>query len=308
MGFPQEVSWKTEDEVNDLIWEQLHTKNLKVYRDYLSDSRYHYEAIEKEIKTGVSPCPDILTNGFGQKPSVLFIGEVYGTINEFLPEEIILKGVDRSQKWANWIPKLYKSLIIDPGRSNPGIYSDLGKIYKLLENHLGFELEIGFTEVCKTVLFSKNKQGNPSVSKLYKPELIKYVDNCEYSFLYDRIQKIKGPCIIFTLSAIPFLYLLRIFDKQVFPKKIKKLNDSLEILFPGEYIREQISISKYTVDVGILPFTESITFQSLFKVKGKQIYVIPLSHPSNKHYGHWPSEKAVEKYIKTLLGHLPTFK
>lgn len=75
--FPENLCER--DSINDLIWAHLHSENLDAL-EVLNPNKFGIELMKEEIKSGYSPCPDILTKNFGKSFSVMFVSTVYGCI------------------------------------------------------------------------------------------------------------------------------------------------------------------------------------------------------------------------------------
>ena len=104
MAFNNDLQLKQEDVTNDRIWTKL---NSKEYLNLLDHKSFSIENIVKEIDTGCSPCPDILTKDFGVKPSILFVSTVYGLIYKYLN-----KKYNRDEmSWNGFCQHFYKTII-----------------------------------------------------------------------------------------------------------------------------------------------------------------------------------------------------
>ena len=148
ISFPQDIKLPAQDPVNEQIWQ--HLQNSTTPLEDLCPSKFCVQKIKDEIKTGCSPCPDILTGDFGRKPSVLFVSTVYGLVFKYIKKEF----VHSDNHWDEFIRKFYEDLIIP----NKGIYGRLNKIYDQVSSTWNDNPEFCFTELVKTVLVNdKNK-------------------------------------------------------------------------------------------------------------------------------------------------------
>ncbi|WP_044895871.1 hypothetical protein [Bacillus alveayuensis] len=130
MAFTNKLKLKMDDKINDEIWRNLNA-NDRAGLNLLDEKYFSIDNIIKEINTGCSPCPDILTENFGSKPSVMFVSTVYGLVNKYLKQEY-----NRSkQDWSTFCDDFYKKLF-NPVR----VYKRLDKIYRLLAEIKGQEL------------------------------------------------------------------------------------------------------------------------------------------------------------------------
>jgi hypothetical protein len=122
MSLPANISFPTKDAVNEKIWRYLHDGDLTPLDD-LNTSRLGLGVIKQEIESGCSPCPDVLTAGFGTRPSVLFVATVYGLIHEYLGQTFDR----RTTSWQEFAHVFYHELI----RHGKGIYGRLERLYDL---------------------------------------------------------------------------------------------------------------------------------------------------------------------------------
>ena len=201
MAFTNKLKLKMDDKINDEIWINLNT-NDRAGLNLLDAKYFSIDNIIREINTGCSPCPDILTENFGSKPSVMFVSTVYGLVNKYLKQEY-----DRSkQDWNTFCNDFYKKII----QFGTGIYKRLDKIYRLLAEIKGRELDFCFTELVKTVLVDHDNKVSGLGSK---GSFIKYFEEVEFRFLEERINQIKNECFIFSFSEEVTYFLVKIFNK-----------------------------------------------------------------------------------------------
>lgn len=293
MGFPCSPDLVITDEVNDEIWQHLHLKNRNAL-DTFNHDKYCIKKIKEEITTGCSPCPDILTKDFGKKTSVLFISTVYGLIYKYL-----FKKFNReTDPWYEFIQYFYDKII----QRRIGIYHRLSKIYDLCS--LGdLKPEFCFTELVKTVLVnSKNEVSGVETGE----DFIKYYLRYESPFLSKRLAMINSKCIAFTFSETTTFFTLTTLADLKKTNDIFKLPSNIELFyseFPSENLkficREKrtgnLDINVYADDT----YSKSIAFRTIFKVKNKEFYIIPLPHPSRSNNGNWSED--VWKELKKLI-------
>ncbi len=143
MPFPTQLPLSSKDAVNDRIWHHLHMRDYNAL-DVLNPERFSIDKIRNEIRTGCSPCPDVLTGEFGDRPSVVFVSTVYGLIHKYLGDTY-----DRSRdNWPVFIERFF-SLIVQTGT---GIYGRLSNVYRLVSENWEPQPEFCLTELVKTVL------------------------------------------------------------------------------------------------------------------------------------------------------------
>ncbi|MCZ2845228.1 MAG: hypothetical protein O2U61_01820 [Candidatus Bathyarchaeota archaeon] len=75
MSYVKHFDFVEVDEINNDIWKHIHYSNSNALNT-LDRNKFGMVEIKKEIETGCSPCPDIISKDFGIKPSVLFISTV----------------------------------------------------------------------------------------------------------------------------------------------------------------------------------------------------------------------------------------
>jgi hypothetical protein len=282
MAFPQDIKLPVQDSTNDRIWQYLQESTKPL--DDLCSTKFCIPKIIDEIGTGCSPCPDILTDGFGREPSVLFVSTVYGLINKYLNKDYV-----RSKRsWKDFVKEFYENIIIP----NKGIYGRLGKIYDQVSSTWNCNPEFCFTELVKTVLVDeKNKVSGLESQGSFVDYFIKH----EMTFLKERLSKIENKCIIFTFSEIPTFYtmtsLVGIEDPiggvSAVPEEFEIVRGKeSEIEFESKLKKNgkvQISISSSGNT-----YSKSIPFNILFKMKNRDIFVLPLPHPSGANNRNWP--------------------
>lgn len=297
MGFPQSINCLREDTINDKIWGYLHNTDRNPL-DVLNPKKFSISNIIDELNTGCSPCPDILTSDFGGKPSVIFISTVYGLIYKYL-----LRTFNReSDNWQNFIKLFYNDIIKD----STGIYGKLGKIYDQVAHKWRIEPDFCFTELVKTVLVDDKN----SVSGLdTKESFVQYFLKYESKFLSARLENIQDKCIAFTFSDVAtLLTITTLSDVKI--TQILKLPDNIE-LFYSDYPKDLFKFAtrqKRTGNIEInisagSSYSNSIAFNTIFKVHGKEFYIIPLPHPSGANNQYWTEN--VWKKIDNLLKVIP---
>jgi hypothetical protein len=287
MAFTNKLKLKMDDKINDEIWINLNT-NDRAGLNLLDAKYFSIDNIIREINTGCSPCPDILTENFGSKPSVMFVSTVYGLVNKYLKQEY-----DRSkQDWNTFCNDFYKKII----QSGTGIYKRLDKIYRLLAEIKGRELDFCFTELVKTVLVDHDNKVSGLGSK---GSFIKYFEEVEFRFLEERINQIKNECFIFSFSEEVTYFLIKIFNKgatleddfNILHTENKKVNINIRIKRNGDY--------QFNIEAGGT-YSNSVAFKTVLKVKDKKIYIIPLPHPSTANNKYW-QENQCWGQLKELL-------
>ncbi|MHB1407445.1 MAG: hypothetical protein ACYCV0_17870 [Desulfitobacteriaceae bacterium] len=299
MNFPSSHRLSSEDNVNDKIWKHLHSMDLDSLST-LDGTRFSIDLIRQEVNSGCSPCPDILTADFGKKTSVMFVSTVYGLIYNYLQVRYNRK----TESWPSFTEKFYNSII----QGDIGIYPRLGNIYRHVSNRLGYDPEFCFTELVKTVLV--DLEGN--VSGLDMPGFIHYFMSHEADFLSGRLTQIDSRCFIFTFSEIATFFTITTLAGVDSPIGVWELPNCFEVLFSSEKEKSNIqfvSRQKRTGNIEVKlnmegsTFSKSIAFRTIFKVTNKDIYIIPLPHPSGANNKYWSSE-IVRKQMEILIDKL----
>jgi hypothetical protein len=284
MAFMNDLPLKQVDRINDKIWTKL---NRKEQLKLLDPKSFSIKNIEKEIETGCSPCPDIITKDFGAKPSILFVSTVYGLIYKYLNK----KYSRDEQHWYEFCNHFYKRII----QSGTGIYSRLDKLYQVMTELTGEKLDYCFTELVKTVLVDEKD----NVSGLgSKGSFLQYFENAEYDLLEGRINEIQDKCIIFAFSEEVTYFLLEMFNSsnsfhhlvEIYHTENKEINISRKRNRNGDY--------KYTITADGT-YSNSVAFKTIFKVKDKEIFIVPLPHPSSANNRYWP--EACWEELRILL-------
>lgn len=296
MGLPQEIALPTQDRVNERIWCYLHDGD-QTPLDTLPTDRLGMDIIRAEIASGCSPCPDILTNGFGTRPSVLLVATVYGLIYDRLKQEFSRSGTS----WHDYIDTFYRQIIF----RGKGIYSRLDRLYDLACRVYGSELEFCFTELVKTVLADPDG----SVSGL-EGFWLRYFVRHEQGFLRQRLAGISGTCIVFTFSETATLATLAIlggeqdlFNIRGLPSRIKALlrTDQANHLRLQSWMTQRGNPRlSLTVDRPKATYTQAIAGRTFFRLKGSALFVVPLPHPSQANNQYWP-ERAWPELERLLL-------
>jgi hypothetical protein len=75
----------------------------------------------EEIDSGCSPCPDIISDNFGHKKSVVFVSTVYGLIHSKLETSFNRN----TQSWPMFTQCFFERII----QEGVGIYPRLAKVY-----------------------------------------------------------------------------------------------------------------------------------------------------------------------------------
>ena len=292
MAFPQDIKLPVHDSTNDRIWHYLQ-ESTKPLED-LCPSKFSIPKIIDEINTGCSPCPDILTGGFGKKPSVLFVSTVYGLINKYLK-----KNFERSENyWKDFVIEFYDKLIIP----NKGIYGRLGKVYDQVSSTWNCNPEFCLTELVKTVLVDKDNKVSGLESQ---GSFVKYFINNELAFLRERLSKIEDKCIVFTFSEVPTFYTMTSLV-GIDPMSVSAVPEEFEIICgkKSEMKFESKKRSENKIQISISSsgetFSKSIPFNTLFKMKDRDIFVLPLPHPSGANNRNWPKDRWTK--LETLIG------
>lgn len=287
------------DPLNNEIWKYLHSTHTDSLST-LEQSKYSIDLMLREIQFGCSPCPDILTQDFGKKTSVMFISTVYGLIYEYLKKSYQRQTDD----WHDFTNDFYRDII----QKNEGIYTRLGDIYNQVSVSCGFQPEFCFTELVKTVLI--DLKGN--VSGLHQPSFIRYFLKHEAQFLSERLKQIDSKCYIFTFSEVATFFSITTLASIPNPLGVEKLPDNIEVKYMSENQYEDIQFfSKLkrsgSVDINFNTkhgsFSSTIAFRTIFKLTDKEIYVIPLPHPSTSNNANWSGD-FVGKQMKLLLDFL----
>lgn len=145
--FPENLCER--DSINDLIWAHLHSENLDAL-EVLNPNKFGIELMKEEIKSGYSPCPDILTKNFGKSFSVMFVSTVYGLIHNYLQ-----KNYSRNNtSWKEFTQDFYSKII----QKGIGIYPRLERIYEIVSSKYNCSPEVCFTELVKTVMVNHQKK------------------------------------------------------------------------------------------------------------------------------------------------------
>jgi hypothetical protein len=297
LSFVKQIDFAEVDKINNDIWRHIHITNPDAL-NILDNNKFGIGEIKKEIETGCSPCPDIVSKYFGNKPSVLFISTVYGYVHKYLHK----KFNHFDTLWFDFINSFYKDIIF----GGVGIYPRLGKIYGLVSKSKGINPDLCFTELVKTVLV--DKKGNVSGLEM-NTTFLRYFIKYEYKFLEQRLSQIKGKCIVFTLSDVGTFLTLTTLSKQTEIIGINKLPNNVEVFYQ-EKPEQSIHFTSRVKRTGNLSFeissegtfTKSIAFQTIFKIKNTEIYVVPLPHPSGSNNGNWTVQNwsKLDKMIKLI--------
>jgi hypothetical protein len=291
--FPQDIKLPVQDSTNDRIWQHLHgsTKPL----EDLCPSKFCIPKIIEELKTGCSPCPDILTGSFGREPSVLFVSTVYGLINKYLKKDYVRS----KSSWNEFVREFYDNLIIP----NKGIYGRLGKVYDQVSSTWNCNPEFCLTELVKTVLVDKDNKVSGLESQ---GSFVEYFINNELTFLQERLSKVENKCIIFTFSEVPTFYTMTSLIGIEDPIGVSGVPEEFEIIHGNESgIKfESKKRGKDKIQISISSsgetFSKSIPFNTLFKMKDRDIFVLPLPHPSGANNRNWPKDRWTK--LETLIG------
>ena len=296
MSFSSIHSLSSQDVVNDEIWQYLHSKNTNSLH-ILDGNKFSIEKIRQEINLGCSPCPDILTDQFGKKPSIMFISTVYGLIFDYL--QVIYNR--ETENWSSFIENFFKSII----QRGIGIYPRLSNIYDYVSNSWGYIPEFCFTELVKTVLVDLEGK----VSGLDTREsFVQYFMKYEAQFLISRLNQIKAKCLIFSFSEVATFFTLTTMAGINNPVGINKLPTSIEVFFSDFHLNNLRFLSREkrtgNIDVKLAvegsSFSKSIALHTIFKVPKKEIYIIPLPHPSGSNNKYW-SGNIVSKQLNGLI-------
>jgi len=295
MSFSPKQKLSTQDSVNDEIWKHLHS-NFDAL-DILDKNKFSIERIRREINVGCSPCPDILTNNFGKKSSVIFISTVYGLIYDYLQVMYNRK----NENWPCFIEKFYKSII----QGGIGIYPRLTNIYNLVSDRWGYNPEFCFTELVKTVLVDlEGKVSGLDTRESFVHYFMKY----EEQFLINRLSQINSKCLIFTFSEVATFFTLTTVAGIKDLVGLNTLPNNIEVFY-SDFDRNNLhflSRKKRTGNIDIAigvdgnSFSNSIAFHTIFKAQQKDIYVIPLPHPSGANNKYW-SGSNVSKQLNNLI-------
>jgi len=293
MAFPREIKLPIRDSTNDRIWRHLQhsTEPLKD----LDSGKFCVPKIIEEIETGCSPCPDILTEDFGTKPSVLFVSTVYGLIFKYLKKEFLRP----ENSWRELVKVFYEE-IINPKK---GIYGRLETIFDQVSFSWNYNPEFCFTELVKTVLVDKENKVSGLESQ---GSFVKYLLKHEVDFLQERLSKIEAKSIIFTFSEISTFFAMTSLVGVKDPLGVSAVPDNfvemyredpIKIKFESKKNRKKAPISIFSSGGS---YSQSITFNVLFRLKDRDIYVIPLPHPSPANNRHWPHDiwPKLEELIK----------
>jgi len=267
--------------------------------DILDVNKFSIDLIRQEVNSGCSPCPDILTNDFGKKTSILFVSTVYGFIFNYLKVRYNRK----TENWPGFIEKFFNSII----QGYIGIYPRLGEIYRHVSKRLGYQPEFCFTELVKTVLV--DLEGG--VSGLDNPGFLQYFLTQEAKFLFSRFNQIDARCFIFTFSETATGFTLTTLAGIDNPIGMKKLPNCINLIFTDNDQNDIqfVSRRKRTGNIEIKlnmdgnTFSQSIAFRTIFKLSSKDIYIIPLPHPSRSNNKYW-SREIVSKQLNTLIDKL----
>jgi hypothetical protein len=299
MAWPRNIAFPIEDKVNENIWRYLCDGDLTPLED-LNTSKLGLEMIRKEILSGCSPCPDVLTQGFGTRPSVMFVATVYGLIHEYLGETFDR----RNASWREFATVFYHRLI----RHGKGIYGRLERLYGLTRRVFDSELDFCFTELVKTVLARPN--GGVTGIDAYWP---RYFAAHEQHFLRQRLAEIYGRCIIFTFSEMSTFHTVAILGKEEDLLGVHTLPKNVEVLHHSDpsspiVFRSWMS-SRGNPKVRVsgpgagASYTRTIAHQTVLGVQDRDLFVVPLPHPSGANNRHWPETAWHE--LAELLGKVP---
>lgn len=287
MAFDKDKQLVQCDAINDYIWRSLNRGEANQL-GLLNSKAVSFEKITKEIKTGCSPCPDIITSHFGEKPSVMFVSTVYGLINKYLNKQYNRE----EQDWNVFCEDFYKNII----QSGTGIYKRLDEVYELLSDLFGGGLEFCFTELVKTVLVDENN----SVSGLgSKGSFLKYFETVEYHLLKERLTQIKKQCFIFSFSEDVTYFLLKALSQHTSFKEDFEIIHSDNKPVTISTRKKRNGDSEFSILAGN-SFSSSVAFKTIFKLKNKDIYIIPLPHPSTSNNRYWPKNDWREELEETL--------
>jgi hypothetical protein len=225
---------------------------------------------------------------------------VYGLIHEYLAETFDRRNVS----WREFATVFYHRLI----RHGRGIYGRLERLYDVTCGVFGPELDLCFTELVKTVLARPN--GNVTGIDAYWP---RYFEGHEQGFLRQRLAGIHGKCIIFTFSEMSTFHTVAIlgeeedlFGVHTLPKNVEVLHQSdlaSPIVFrswTSSRGNPKVRVSGSEADAS---YTRTIARQTVLGVQGRDLFLVPLPHPSRANNRHWP--EAAWQELAELLGKVP---
>lgn len=296
MQSPSPLQLIQQDPLNDEIWQYLHTQNTDALH-LLNEEQYALDLIQQEIDTGCSPCPDILSADFGNQPSVMFVSTVYGLIHKYLQKEY----PRQQESWQTFTADFYQSVI----RKKIGIYGRQLDIYHKIAEKCGYIPEFCFTELVKTVLMNANHE----VSGLEQPSFTQYFFENEAGFLRKRLQAIQKKCVVFPCSELTTFFTLAALAGVESPIGLQQLPTQIEYVYLEHEKTENIVFSSRVKRGGRIEalcktqsgsFSKTLAFRSIFKIKDKEIYIVPLPHPSNSNNTYW-KKNFVDQQITTIV-------
>lgn len=260
-----QLNLKTNDIINDTIWGYNPLSKIeasKLIKQGFGEKGF--QSIENEIIKGCSPCPDIVSNYFGEKPSIMFISTVYAGIHKYVG----IKYDRDNDSWEELAKEYYKKIVL----SKEGIYSIISDIYNLITTKKIKDPEICLTDLVKTVLYNKNG----GTDKIHDSAGFReYFMHHEYNFLKQRLEQINNLCFIFTFKDVSTFFTIEGFKDLSYEIELLEDNSSGKVLEFLQYRKNKKPNLPYSL------FTQSIAFKTILRVKGKEIYIIPLPHPAS---------------------------
>lgn len=288
----------SKDQINEQLWQLYHQPDTFKPLKTLDKSKFSLRNIIKEIGTGCSPCPDIVTEKFGKTPSLFFITPFYNQVHKYMGVKF-----NRSlSSWEDYASLFFKKLIYD----KIGVYDRLYKIFNITSNHFNRDFDYCFSSLVKTVLTNENNNANGLSNH---PSFIKYFEKYESCFLVNRLITIENTCIIFTFSENCTFFTLVYLGLEKKPFNISNIPKNIEVFYKHERLhdltfRSHLSKDKPNIKVSFngtdkKTYSNSICFKSIFKVKNQEIFIIPLPNPSTANNRYWP--KTVWNTLISLL-------